>query len=89
MVAPDYAADLSVSIFDGGRNEKERQIGSSNMYTVIFIKKDSNKQMWSFDIQLFDEKGNPTFLSYSVPLVVYSILANPFSCMIDKVNIDR
>ena len=32
-VAPDYAADLSVPILDRGRNAKEREIGSSTMYT--------------------------------------------------------
>ena len=33
-VAPDYAAYLSVPIMDGGRNTKQREIGSSTMYTV-------------------------------------------------------
>ena len=34
MVAPDYAADLFVPILDRGRNAKEREFGSSTMYTV-------------------------------------------------------
>ena len=33
-VAPDYAADLSVPILDRGQNAKEREIGSSTMYSV-------------------------------------------------------
>ena len=31
MVAPDYAADLSLPILDRGRNAKEGEIGSSTM----------------------------------------------------------
>ena len=34
MVAPDYATDLSVSILDRGRKAKEREIGSSTMYSL-------------------------------------------------------
>ena len=30
-VTPSFAADLSVPIFDRGRNAKEREIGSSTM----------------------------------------------------------
>ena len=33
-VAPDYAADLSVPILGRGQNAKEREIGSSTMYSV-------------------------------------------------------
>ena len=33
-VAPDYAADLSVPVLDRGQNAKEREIGSSTMYSV-------------------------------------------------------
>ena len=33
-IAPDYAAELSVPILDHGRNAKEREIGSSAMYSV-------------------------------------------------------
>jgi hypothetical protein len=33
-VAPDFAADLSVQIMDHGRNAKEREIGSSAIYSV-------------------------------------------------------
>ena len=34
VVAPDYAAYLSVSILDRAQNAKEREIGSSTMYSV-------------------------------------------------------
>ena len=34
MVAPDYSADLSIPILNHGRNAKEREIGSSSMYSV-------------------------------------------------------
>ena len=33
-VAPVYAEDLSVPILDRGRNSKERESGSSTMYSV-------------------------------------------------------
>ena len=32
--APYHAADLSVPVLDRGRNAKEREIGSSTMYSV-------------------------------------------------------
>ena len=32
-VAPDYAAALSLPILDRGRNAREREIGSSTVYT--------------------------------------------------------
>ena len=36
-VAPDYAADLSVPIFDRGQNAKQREIGSLLFNYFMFI----------------------------------------------------
>ena len=37
MVAPYYPADLSVPKLDRSRNAKEREMGSSTMYSVLTI----------------------------------------------------